>query len=242
MRLLCCGRSSTPRPASAWPVSIFSVSSLALSSSNVLTSFSSHCASTSTMVSSVRGMWGLSTLMPSSLSPRCSIPAFIAISVFATFSYLTRCLSQVAAVSPSLPSYSSTMRRDPSRPEPAYLSSSSRASIAVRSAFSWSIRTWLSLVICLRLLCVSSCVMNFWITSLTSDTPVASLIFLNASSKVVMRVCSSSSCALFLTACVSFMRCASSMATRSPAASSALCRIAWLRASARLFSSCRIFS
>ena len=33
-----------------------------------------------------------------------------------------------------------------------------------------------------RFLCVSSCVMNFWITSFTSATPVASLISRNAAS------------------------------------------------------------
>jgi len=56
-------------------------------------------------------------------------------------------------------------------------------------------------VICLRLLCVSSWVMNFWITSLTSATPVASLIFLNASSNVTMRAAMASICRSLASCC-----------------------------------------
>mmetsp|Transcript_17351 Transcript_17351/g.50436 ORF Transcript_17351/g.50436 Transcript_17351/m.50436 type:complete len:334 (-) Transcript_17351:717-1718(-) len=55
-----------------------------------------------------------------------------------------------------------------------------------------SMRAWESLVICCRCLWVSSWVRNFSMTSLTSDTPVTSLIFWKAASYARMFFCSSS--------------------------------------------------
>eukprot|EP00964_Phaeocystis_antarctica_P156318 scaffold125910_cov69-Phaeocystis_antarctica.AAC.1 len=52
-----------------------------------------------------------------------------------------------------------------------------------------------------RLLCVSSCVMNFWMTSLTSATPVASLISRKAASYEAIFSCSSSMSASVMACC-----------------------------------------
>mmetsp|Transcript_19933 Transcript_19933/g.64895 ORF Transcript_19933/g.64895 Transcript_19933/m.64895 type:complete len:209 (-) Transcript_19933:878-1504(-) len=165
--------------------------------SSVLRSFVSHCIMTSTTVSSETGICGASILMPSSLSARCSVPAFMAMRMRATRSNLRRERSHLPLLSRSCCSYSSTMRRLPAAPAPEYFTSSMRALVASRSSLSPSMRPCASFVIDIKFFVVSSCVMNFWITSLTSDTPVASLIFRKASSNVVTRFCSSAIFASF---------------------------------------------
>mmetsp|Transcript_64611 Transcript_64611/g.203966 ORF Transcript_64611/g.203966 Transcript_64611/m.203966 type:complete len:328 (-) Transcript_64611:622-1605(-) len=218
--------------------------SSAESCSRPLRSFCSHCCSTSHTVSSVRGIMGCpSTFMSCTFSARCSVPALSLMRVLATLSYFCLLRSQRLLDSPRWVSYSSTIRRLPELPDPLYLSSSTRALAAAFSSFSLSMRACASLVICLRLALVSSCVMNFWITSETSLTPVASLILRNASPNVVIFFCSSSICCTLeawkrlLVMSVVFMA-FSSFALRSPAASALMPSRSFSRASILAVISC----
>mmetsp|Transcript_12964 Transcript_12964/g.25848 ORF Transcript_12964/g.25848 Transcript_12964/m.25848 type:complete len:256 (+) Transcript_12964:41-808(+) len=145
-------------------------------------SFASHCASTSTTVESVITTASCSTVMGSSLSARCSTPLLTLMRILAMRSYFCLLRSHLLFASDRCDSNSSTIRRDPSDPVPEYLISSTLALACAFSSFNASIRACASFVITTRLLCVSSWVRNFWMTSLTSETPVASLIFRNASS------------------------------------------------------------
>mmetsp|Transcript_10667 Transcript_10667/g.16895 ORF Transcript_10667/g.16895 Transcript_10667/m.16895 type:complete len:228 (+) Transcript_10667:280-963(+) len=155
-------------------------------------SFASHCANTSTTVESVMTTASCSTVMGSNLSARCSTPDLTLMRIFAILSYFCLLRSHLLVASDRWLSNSSTILRDPKDPVPLYLISSTLALACAFSSLSASMRACASLVMTTRLLCVSSCVKNFWITSFTSDTPVASLILRNASSYVVIFFCSSS--------------------------------------------------
>ena len=92
----------------------------------------------------------------------------------------TRSCAEVA--SPSRFSHASTSWRDDCPPAPEYFISSTEALVAAFSSASWSMRACASRVIASSDFSVSFWVMNFWMTSLTSPTPVASLILRNAAS------------------------------------------------------------
>ena len=144
-------------------------------------SLRSQCAITTT-VSSVTAGGAASVLIPSSLSTRCSVPAFMLTITLLRRSNLALTRSLLAVPSESWLSYSSTSLRDAPVPAPSSLSASIFCFIWSISSLSASTLDWPSLVSCLRLLLVSSWVMNLVTTSWMSATPVASLMRRNASS------------------------------------------------------------
>mmetsp|Transcript_62229 Transcript_62229/g.122976 ORF Transcript_62229/g.122976 Transcript_62229/m.122976 type:complete len:229 (-) Transcript_62229:640-1326(-) len=137
------------------------------------------------MLSSVRMSVGSSSFMPSRRSDRCWMPALTATSTLVSRSNLTRCLSDLRS-SPT------TAGACASSEVTAYLRRCTRSCTAVFCSVRASILDCDSLVMASKFLCVSSCVMNFWMTSLTSATPVASLISLKAASYDAIFSCSSS--------------------------------------------------
>mmetsp|Transcript_40246 Transcript_40246/g.119521 ORF Transcript_40246/g.119521 Transcript_40246/m.119521 type:complete len:238 (-) Transcript_40246:926-1639(-) len=179
-------------------------------------SFFSHWWSTSTMLSSVSASRASSMSTPSRRSARCSTPALIATSTLASRSCRCRCRSCVR------PAGSGDATCGGSSPASAlYLSRCMRSCASRFLAVSLSMSACASAVICSRFLCVVSCVRNFSITSLTSDTPVASLISRKAASYARIFSCSSAMSASLTPA-------------RSPSAP--LSRCAAARASRRAFS------
>mmetsp|Transcript_24311 Transcript_24311/g.62103 ORF Transcript_24311/g.62103 Transcript_24311/m.62103 type:complete len:278 (+) Transcript_24311:444-1277(+) len=178
------------------PRSRTSASSSCLIASSTILSRCSHCSSTSTMLSSVSTSGGSSSLTPSRRSARCWMPALTATSTFVSRSNLTRCRSDFRSSGEPAPS-SANVSSVPA----ANLRRCTRSWTRVFFSWSCSIFCCDSLVIASRFLCVSSCVMNFWMTSLTSATPVASLISRKAASYAAIFSCSSSMSASVMLCC-----------------------------------------
>mmetsp|Transcript_2279 Transcript_2279/g.9202 ORF Transcript_2279/g.9202 Transcript_2279/m.9202 type:complete len:226 (-) Transcript_2279:1020-1697(-) len=109
-------------------------------------SLRSQCAITSTTVSSVTAGGAASVLIPSSLSTRCSVPAFMLTITLLRRSNLALTRSLLAVPSESWLSYSSTSLRDAPVPAPSSLSASIFCFIWSISSLSASTLDWPSLV------------------------------------------------------------------------------------------------
>mmetsp|Transcript_27353 Transcript_27353/g.88338 ORF Transcript_27353/g.88338 Transcript_27353/m.88338 type:complete len:310 (+) Transcript_27353:588-1517(+) len=178
----------------ASPISRIIASSSSRIASMTMCSFLSHCRSTSVMLSSVSASRASSMATPSSRSARCWIPALTDTNTFASRSYLCRCRSCLRSVCPGAATCC------PSSVDAEYFSRCTRSCASRFFFVSASSFCCDSLVSCCKFLCVASCVMNFSITSLTSATPVASLISLKAASyDAIFSSCSAMSASVMTT-------------------------------------------